>query len=259
MGLILLKHFELFQADREELNRELKRLGLPELSGWKVSRALMHAIRDIDKHETEFGQLVAKKIKDDDGEVVYRIGIMYEDFFKILDVVLSGESIREVWYVDETDENLRKLKRAVERRYRNKLNYYLNYVHSREISEYVSTKVVPHFRGYPITNNAYVVKDAPALHRFASLINSISRTPALFLLKYGEEERDNIAEKLRAKVQQLARREKPKFSELDTLLKTLLFLQEEGFDFSREIALVQQLMLNAKRKRAPRIAGILKE
>ena len=245
--MVLLKHFELFRAEREELNRELEKLGLPKLSGWRKSRALMHAIRDLDKHETDFGQLVAKKVKDDGGEVVYRIGIMYEEFFKILDVVLLGNSISEVWYINETDEEYRELRRIVESRYKRKLNYYLNFVHSREISEYVSVKVVPHFRGYPITSNAYIVKDSPRLRQFVDLINSYADTPALFLLEYGESEKDRIAEKLKAKALQLARREKVKLCEVDNLLRTLLFLQEEGFDFSEEIHLLQEIVLSRKR------------
>lgn len=259
MGVILLKHFELFKANREELNERLKQLGLPALSGWKKSRALLHAIRDLDKHETPFGQLVAKKIKNKDtGEEIYRVGIMYENFFRILDVVLRDEKIVEQWHIED-DGELSELKRAVESRYRAKLDYYLNYVHSREISEYVSLKVVPHFRGYPITQNAYIVKDAPALRQFANLINDIAPSPAIFLLEYGEVERDRIAEKLKEKVRQLEKREKLAVSEVDNLMKTLLFLQEEGFCFSEEIEKLKQLMLQIRSRRAPRIARVLKE
>lgn len=242
MAVILVKDFEKFSADREELNERLRKAGLPVLGGWRKSRCVLYAVRDLDKLKCSCGQIVAKKVGEDEfGSEIYRIGVINGDFVPVLKITVKGTAV-EVEELCEDEELLEEILGKWQR----KFSYYADNVSSREMSEYVAVKAVPLFKGSAIARNTYIINDDEKAEKLAEIVNSYS--PSLFLLRFGEEQKDPIARKLKEKVRSILNRKSVPAVELTELITTLSFLQKEGFDFEEEIDALRRKLTERKKR-----------
>jgi len=231
MALGLIKDFENWKGNRELLKERLAEIGMPPLRSWKLERKVLYAMRSLDCCLSSRGEISAKRVERKADEWI--VGVFDGDFIPVLRVSVEGGNLRE--------EPLSRgeLLDEVYSLWRSRLSRYVDFVSSREMSEYVDDVAVPHFKGSKVAKNTYVLEENEKLLSFVELVNGFS--PALYLMEI--RDRDPVEEKLRKKARELVRRGNSKARhEAKRLIETLKFLQEEGFEFSREIEMLSLLI-----------------
>lgn len=237
MAVILVKDFDSWKADKLSLQEGLKLIGMPPLREWKLERKALYAARSLDCCVCSLGEISAKRLEKK--KPSWLIGVLSGEFIPVMTVSVEGGRVVETPLTDGALlEEIRLLWRA-------KLSRYTEFVSSREMSEYVDDVAVPKFKGSKVAKNTYVLEENSRLTAFVELVNSYS--PVLFLLEM--KETDPVEKKLRKRARELIRRWDSKArNEAGRLLETLLFLQEEGFDFGEEIEGLKALVASGRKK-----------
>lgn len=236
MAVILVKDFDNWKADKLSLKEGLKLIGMPPMREWKLERKVLYAMRSLDCCVCSAGEVSAKRLEKK--KPAWLVGVLSGEFIPVMTVsVENGQVVEKPLTDGNLLEEIRLLWNA-------KLSRYTSFVSSREMSEYVDDVAVPKFRGSKVAKNTYILEENSRLTAFVELVNSYS--PVLFLLEM--KETDPVEKKLRKRARQLIERWDAKArNEAGRLLETLLFLQEEGFDFSREIEGLRALVASGRK------------